>query len=152
MVFNRAYNINGIMVKKWQNEPKACKLKFTNRWVIGALRRKKLVRRRVTTSIKKEPTAMEVNEHMKTHIHAVIIEHDLTEAQVFNSDETGVRWAEQIRNQFVPDDAYRAAAPPGDESGRFTALLGSNGSGDMLPVFLIVKGMSLFGYLIVIPC
>jgi hypothetical protein len=133
-VFNREYNVDGKLVKKWQFDPLTRDLKFTSRWVFGALRRKNLVRKRVTTCLKSEPSTKEIHAHMKEHIHKVIEEHDLNSSHVFNSDETGVRWAEQIKYQYVPKDAHRAIAPPGDETGRFTALLGSNGSGDMLPM------------------
>eukprot|EP01038_Epipyxis_sp_PR26KG_P016085 gene16085-21848_t len=142
-VHNRAYATKIgkqlSIINKWKEHPLTKHLKFTNKWIWGVLRRNNLRRRRVTTSLKKEPSEEEVNQHMENEIHSVILEHNLAAHQIFNEDETGIHWAEEIKYQFVPKNAKRAAGPPGDEKGRFTAMLGSNGVGDMLPVFLIVK-------------
>ncbi len=50
-----------------------------------------------------------------------------------------INWAPTLRNQYVPTETIRAQTPPEDETGRFTALLGSNSNGFMLPLFLIIK-------------
>ena len=44
-----------------------------------------------------------------------------------------------LQHQYTPQNASRAATPDGDESGRFTALLGSNAEGNMLPLMTILK-------------
>jgi hypothetical protein len=38
-----------------------------------------------------------------------------------------VNWAPELQYQYGPTDAFRATALPGNEFGRFTALIGSNG-------------------------
>ena len=72
-------------------------------------------------------------------IQASIREKLISPARIFNADETGIYWAPELQHQYIPTEARRAGAPNGDESGRFTALLGGSASGDMLPIFLIVK-------------
>ena len=118
---------NGRNVLKWRENKYTRDLKFTNPWVWGFLKRQKLVCRRVTSSTTQSPLSdQEVNQHMRDIIQAVILEHELGPEHVFNSDETGIHWAEEIKYQYVAKNAERAQAPPGDETGRFTALLGSN--------------------------
>lgn len=130
---------DGVYVKKWMENTKTKDLKFSNKWIWRALRRKKLSRRRVTTSIKAEPSEQQINEHMRREIHSVVEEYGLDASHIFNADETGIRWAEGIKYQYVTKCAERAVAPPGDETGRFTAHLGSSADGEMLPLYLIVK-------------
>jgi hypothetical protein len=69
----------------------------------------------------------------------VINERQLSGGLVFNFDETGVRWAEQLKYQFVPTDAQRAESPEGDSSGRFTAMIGASDTGEFFPMFAIVR-------------
>jgi hypothetical protein len=58
-----------------------------------------------------------------------------------SADETGIYWAPQLKYMYVPKDADRAAAHEGDESGRFTAMLGANAEEQsaMMPLMQIVK-------------
>lgn len=138
-VQDRVYKVEGVHVRKWRACPRTKDLKFSNKWIWRALRRKMLVRRRVTTTIKAEPSEQKINEHMRQEIHSIVEEHSLEARHIFNADETGIRWAECIKYQYVAKSAERAVAPPGDETGRFTAHLGSSADGDMLPLYLIVK-------------
>jgi hypothetical protein len=123
---------------KWKHDKRTRDLKFSDKWIWGALRRKLLHRRRVTTVLKPEPSEEEVQSRMR-EIQSAIDCEGLDEDEVANSDETGIHWAQSLLYQYVPKDAARAEAPEGDESGRFTALLGSVASGAMLPLFLILR-------------
>ena len=65
-------------------------------------------RRRVTTETKKKPSIAEVRERM-VEIQEKIVELGLQgTGLVFNFDETGVRWAEALKYQFVPEGASTA--------------------------------------------
>ena len=67
-------------------------------------------------------------------IQASIREKLMSPERIFNADETGIYWAPELQHQYIPTKG----APNGDESGRFTALLGGSTSDDMLPIFVIV--------------
>ena len=142
IIRNRIYKreVNGVIIeeKKWLNNPVVKKLKFTNRWVFGALKRKRFRRRRVTSNLKPEMSEQEVNEQLAL-IQADINRYSLTASEVHNEDETGIHWAEEIKYQYCPKSAERGQSPPGDETGRFTGILGASGEGRMLPLMMIAK-------------
>jgi hypothetical protein len=123
---------------RWKLDANICRLKFSNKWVQGFLKRLQFTKRTVTSVMKTLPSVEVVQRHM-TLIKDYIINENISPDRVFNADETGVNWAPEIKYQYVPADAVRASAPPGNESGRFTALLGSNAVGEMLPFYFIVK-------------
>ena len=52
------------LVQKWKLNSLTMNLKFSNKWISAALRRKLLKRRRVTTSEKVEPTVLEIRTAM----------------------------------------------------------------------------------------
>ena len=122
----------------WKLNKDVRNLKFSNKWISGFLRRLKFKKRRIT-SVQKVLPSVEIVQNQMNLIKEFIVTEDISPTRVFNADETGVNWAPEIQYQYVPQDAVRATAPPGNESGRFTALIGSNAVGDMLPFFFIVK-------------
>jgi hypothetical protein len=122
---------------KYMDDPKVRDLKFTNKWVKGLLKRYELTKRRCTTTLKNKPTEAEVRMKMQA-IQTFITENNLTPDRVFNEDETGIRWCTPLLHQYVPKDADRASSLC-DDSGRFTAMLGANGDGKMIPLYIILK-------------
>ena len=111
---------------------------FSDGWVQGLIKRANLKRRRITSDVKDKPSVAEVQCRMNA-IQNVITERKLDGGLVFNFDETGVRWAEQLKYQYVPTDAQRAENPEGDTSGRFKAMIGASDIGDFAPMFAIVQ-------------
>ncbi len=133
----------------WATDAKIMKLKFSNKWVKGFLRRLTLRRRRNTSNDKVLPLPHVVAARMK-EIQAVIElgpaggqpvgdsqTYDLDD--IVNADETASRYALKPLNQYVPEGAARGASPDFDESARFTSMLGGTPTGKMLPIFNIIK-------------
>jgi hypothetical protein len=133
-----AKNVYARNKSRWDSDPLVNRLKFTDKWVHGFLRRLQFTKRRVTSVLKIIPPPEVVRARMN-EIKDFIISEGISPDRIFNADETGVKWAPELQHQFVPDSAVRAVAPPGNESGRFTALLGSDALGRMLPFYFIVK-------------
>ena len=123
---------------KWKQDRLTKRLQFTDKWVKGFLGRLQFMKRRVTTTMKILPPVNLVQARMN-EIKECIVRQQIPASRIFNADETGVNWSPELKHQFVPKNAIRAVSPPGDESGRFTAMLGANACGDLLPYFLIVK-------------
>ena len=124
--------------EKWKSDPLTMSLKFSNKWVKGFLNRMHFTKRRVTAAIKVE-TPVHVVQAQMSRIQDFITSEKICTSCIFNADETGVNWAPQLQHQYIAGTAARAVAPPGDESGRFTAMLGGSATGEMLPMYLIVK-------------
>jgi hypothetical protein len=124
--------------ERWHVDPCVMGRKFSDKWVQGFLHRLKLRKRSATAIIKTRPSIESVRAQM-TVIQQFYETNIQTPDRVFNADETGINWAPRLKHQYIPSNAIRAQTPGGDESGRFTALLGSNGEGKMLPDFRIVK-------------
>jgi hypothetical protein len=133
-----AKNVFARNKEKWEKERLVKELKFSDKWVSGFLRRLQFPKRRVTTVMKVIPPVEVVRSQMDL-IKDFIVREAIPPERIFNADETGVNWAPELQHHFVPADAVRAVAPPGYESGRFTALLGSNANGGMLPFYFIIK-------------
>ena len=101
-------------------------------------RRNDIRRRKCTTTLKPVPPLASIHTIMED-IAELVRTYNITPECIFNEDETGLRWSEALLNQYVPKNAQRAVTPEGDESGRFTALLASSATGEMLPLFQVVK-------------
>ena len=123
---------------KWQEHEDVKGKKFSNRWVQGFLQRLKLRKRVVTTVIKVRPSSESIREQMNG-IRDFILHEGINPDCVFNADETGINWAPKLKHQYVPKSALRAVTPGGDETGRFTAMLGSNCNGQMLPISFLLN-------------
>ena len=120
----------------FQEDKKVQALKFTKPWVKTWSRNMRLIRRRVTTTIKKLPPPEAVREHMH-NLHEHLVDFELDE--IISADETGINYGVLPLNQLVPADAERAAAPDSDEKARITAMLWGTADGKMRPMFLILK-------------
>ena len=93
-----------------------------------------------TTSDKgNKPSEDEVRKHDNYYHKEIYDKHNLTPEQVINIDETGLNKAPRLLKMCVPKSVTRAANPTGDDKARITAMLGSNGDGEMLPLYLITK-------------
>ena len=126
------------MQAQFEKDAKVQKLKFSRMWIKGFLKRSSLQRRRTTTTQKEVPPPEKVRARME-EIQAVIEQGGYTPAQIHNSDETGMCWGAGPKQQFVPETAARATAPPSDEKARFTTLETGDAAGNMLPSFHIIK-------------
>jgi len=122
----------------WAANTRVARLKFSNHWVQGWLRRQELRRRRITAVDKKRPTPEEVNKTM-LEIQKVIVEEGFTLDEIINADETGVFYAQQPQNKYVNVADNRAAAPDADDKERHTAMLAATAKGALLPSFNIAK-------------
>jgi hypothetical protein len=122
----------------WKNETGLMKLKFSNNWVQGFLRRAGLRRRRTTTTAKAKPPVSDIRKRM-SEIQTTISSGGFALHEIVNSDETGVCFGAPPKNQYITSEETRGAAPPGDEKARFTALLYSAADGCMGPPFVIIK-------------
>lgn len=127
------------MEQKWKECPLTRDLQFSNKWVWNFLKRAQFRRRRITTQHDDRTPSVEDIRLRMSEIQAVIDEFKIPPQFVFNEDETGINWNPTILYQYVPLNCGRGESSPGDETGRFTAMLGCNGLGDMLPLFLILK-------------
>jgi hypothetical protein len=123
---------------KWKGDERIAKLKFTDPWVVGFLRRTSLRRRRVTTSNKNTPPPDVVRATMRS-IQDVIIKEGYEPDDTVNGDETGIFYGAKPKNLYVPEDALRATAPDSNDKARFTALLWGAADGTMHAPFLIIK-------------
>ncbi len=122
----------------WKDDQGIQKLKFSNHWVVGFLRRNSLRRRRVTTFDKQIPAASVIRSEMQK-IQRKIREGGFPADCVLNADETGINYGAQPKNQYVPNDAARAKAPEGNDKARFTDLVWATSAGDVQAPFLIIK-------------
>jgi len=123
------------------------KMKFSNKWVQGVLRRHGYRRRRVTATLKADrPDEAAVRARMaelqKVISGSVEGEEPYGAGDTINADETGVFYSMPPRNQYVHATQSRAAAPAQDDKGRFTAMLAATAAGVMLPAFIIIKCFS----------
>jgi hypothetical protein len=114
------------------------KLQFTNKWVCGLKNRYKLRRRRCTTTLKPKSTVAEVRAVM-ADIQRTITDEGITADRIFNEDETAIFSCPALMHQYVPVDVARAITPEDGSESRFTALMGSSGTGQMLPIFMVLK-------------
>eukprot|EP01040_Poterioochromonas_malhamensis_P017013 gene17013-19462_t len=122
----------------FQNNQKVQALKFSDGWIQKFLQRQNMRRRACTTFDKVKPKPSEVQDWLQTlqgFIESEGIENDC----IFNEDETAIRWRPALLHRYVPLNAARASSPEGDDSGRFTALLGSSGKGKFIPPMFVIK-------------
>jgi len=112
-------------------------IKFSNGWVQKLKKHYKLRRRRCSTKLKNKPSEEEVRNQMQK-IQKIMLDNEITAAQVFNEDETAIDTVAELLFQYVPSTATRAADCASSES-RFTTMLGSSGEGIMLPTMIILK-------------
>ena len=118
------------VIQPWRLHEKTSSLTFSKKWAWGMLRRNNIYKRRITTHIARNtPTGDAVRTQMSIIQHA-IDDGDIPPSRVFNEGETGVNWNPELKYVYAPDDADRGGSPPGDDAGRFTAVIGSNGEGD----------------------
>jgi hypothetical protein len=113
-------------------------LKFSNGWVYRLKERYLLKRRRTSTKLKKKPSPAEVVAHMKA-LQKRILDNKITADIIFNEDETAVDSVAALLFQFVPTSADRATDTASGNEDRFTTLLGSSGTGRMLPSMIVLK-------------
>ena len=123
---------------RFKNDPSVSKLKFSNKWIKGFLRRNAFYRRTTTAIAKERPPLHEIRAIM-TDIQETIEKNKFSPAQCFSSDETAMFYASPPKNQFVPEDAARGCAPAGDEKARFTTLESGDADGGMLPSMHVIK-------------
>jgi len=133
----------------WASDAKLLKLKFSNKWVKGFLRRTTLRRRRNTSSVKAVPSPAVVAARMK-EIQAVIEKGPVggqpvgqsqkyEKIDIINADETASHYALKPVDQYVPKGTKRGSSPAFDDKARFTSMLYGDGEGTMLAIFNIIK-------------
>ncbi len=133
----------------WASDAKLLKLKFSNKWVKGFLRRSTLRRRRNTSSVKVVPSAEVVAARMK-EIQTVIDagpvggqpagqSQHYEKSDIINADETASHYALKPVDQYVPKGTKRGSSPAFDDKARFTSMLYGDGEGTMLAIFNIIK-------------
>ena len=94
--------------ERFKDDPSVSKLQFPNRWITGFLQRNAFCKRKATTITKQRPPLEEIRAIM-ADIQKKIEEKELTSAQCFSADETGMFYASPPKNQYVPADARAAA-------------------------------------------
>ena len=109
MIVRAAEKVRGYAIFK--DDPKVRALKFSNRWVLGLLRRNALRRRRITASEKVLPDPAAVQAQM-SQIQQTIEADNYTPAEIISADEF---YGAAPKYQVVPSDAARAMAPEADE-------------------------------------
>jgi hypothetical protein len=119
------------------SDPKLKKLKLSDRWVVGFLRRCTLRRRRVTATEKDLPPVADVRARM-TEIQGVIKDGLFATEDIISADETGILFGAPPKVQYVPENA-RATAPEANDKARFTALMWGAADGRMGVPFIIIK-------------
>ena len=108
------------------------KLRFSQDWVRGWLRRQAMRRRRCTAQMK-DPKPVDVQTCM-AEIQKRIVDGGYEPKQVLSGDETAILFGQPPKNQYIPGDASRGFTPEGDDKARFTSFLGGTAEG-MLPSF-----------------
>jgi hypothetical protein len=133
----------------WASDAMFLKLKFSNKWVKGFLRRSTLRRRRNTSSVKAVPSPEVVAARMK-QIQAVIEagppggqpdgqSQKYEKKDIYSADETASHYALKPLNQYVPKGNKRGSSPAFDDKARFTTMLYGDGEGVMQPPLNIIK-------------
>lgn len=125
-------------MSKFKDEKALKDLTFRNKWIFNLKRRYELARRRCTTTAKDKPTVEDVRKIME-NIQCEIEDNSTPIENIWNEDETAIFSCPDLLLQYVSKNAARAVSPEDGKESRFTALLGSNASGKMMPVFLILK-------------
>ena len=123
---------------QFQADPLVSKLKFTDKWVSGVLRRARLHRRRVTSAEKVRPSIVEVRKRMG-EIQDVIASEDFEDRDIISADETGIFFGMRPRYQYVEEGIGHVAVPESNEKARITVMLWSTGEGELGPPFIIVR-------------
>jgi hypothetical protein len=125
--------------RKGENDIVA-RLKFSDGWIQHWLYRFHLTRHRVTTKDKaKRPTEADL-EAFFSDLRKTMQEWGLTDADLWNMDETGIWWNAGMRFILHDRDAGRAVAPASEcDKKRYTGSLGASGVGLRLPLAAIVK-------------
>jgi len=137
-----------VSLEPWCSDASVKKLKFSDMWIKGFLKRATMRRRRVTGTVKQIPEVPVVQARMRQIQEAIT--RGPAECQpdgskvyqlgdVVNADETASRYAAMPTYQYVMPGADRGVAPEFDESARFTTMLGGAANGVMLPSFNIIK-------------
>lgn len=138
-----------MMLDPWASDAKLQKLKFSNKWIKGFLRRATLRRRRNTNSVKEVPSPEVVAARMK-EIQAVIEKGPVggqpvgqsqkyEDDDVTSADETASHYAVKPLSQYVPRGTQRGASPAFDDKARFTSMFFGDGKGKMQARFHIIK-------------
>ena len=112
------------------------KLKFSNCWCLGLLRRNKLTKRAITCKPTSDmPSPQEIRQTQR-RIQKTLEGH--APDDVISADETGINWKASEKVVWCPAGSDR---PPGagDDKVRITAHLAGNGPGKMLPAMTILK-------------
>jgi hypothetical protein len=71
-------------------------------------------------------------------IQACITLTSITADCIYNENETAIFSCPELLVQYVPENAHRAVTLEDRGESRYTALLGSNAKGKMLPVMMIL--------------
>ncbi len=113
------------------------KLTFSNGWIQRFLKRNQLRRLRVTAELKcSRPPVADIKAFLlsfQDHQRAA----GLAPFDILSVDETGIFYGFGPTHQYVTREESRASAPTSKD--RFTVVIGTRGSGDLLPPFIIAK-------------
>jgi len=115
------------------------KLKFSDCWVTGFLKRHGLTRQRVTRRRKcNRPDVPAVNKWLKD-LTAALTQMGFTRNLVFSVDETPGYRATNPHYEFAKKNSGGGIVPDSPDKERFTVMLGVNADGDFVPLAYIIK-------------
>ena len=111
------------------------RLHLSNCWVHGLKKRYELRKRRCTTIMKPKQSLETIVEFYRD-FHETVKLKEVKPELIFNEDETAIFCCPELLHQYINKTAQRAVSPFGGDEGRFTALLGSSSTGNMLPLMV----------------
>lgn len=127
------------MQNNWKDVAGVKDLVFSSTWVSKFLRRANMRRRKITTEDKKVPSVEEITRIMNIG-QQMYVEFGHTPQTVINMDETAFCYALGPEYLYCPKDQMRAQhiGIPNIKL-RITAVVAVSGSGDFVPLFIIIK-------------
>jgi hypothetical protein len=135
---------------EFSSDDKVNKLKFTQTWVNGFLKRQLLRLRRITPEIKTLPDVSVIQQAMKgiqvkvcgQYPHGTdddLCYSPFLKSEIWSADETAIMYGAKPRNCYIDHPQKRSSVPESDDKARFASMLFGNAKGDMAPSFNLIK-------------